>query len=173
MTTRAIFPRSDVTRDTLTAERLREVLHYDPDTGVSIRLISTSHYLAGEIAGRINQTGYRDIMIDGKRYRASRLAFLYMTGNMVDHRNMIRADDRWSNLRCATRSQNMANRLAQSNNTSGLKGAKFCKKTGKWEAQIGVRGQKRWLGYYTTKEEAHAAYCAAANKEFDEFARVR
>lgn len=97
-----------------------------------------------------------------------------MTGewpaDMIDHKNRDRTDNRWENLREATRSQNNANRRASS--THGFKGATFNRRQGRWMAQTKVNGKRVYLGYYDTPEEAHAAYVAAAERYFGEFARA-
>lgn len=159
----------------LTADRLREVLTYDPETGVFRWKVRTSiRVTVGEVAGYLRD-GYRFITIDGRKYRAHRLAWLYMYGVWpaeLDHVNGDRADNRISNLREATRTQNNANTPIRKNNTSGVKGVCWDKRKRKWMAQIRVRGVQRFLGYYETTEEAGEAYAAAAARYFGEFARV-
>ncbi len=91
---------------------------------------------------------------------------------LVDHKNMNGLDCRRSNLRVATKSQNMANRGPARNNKSGLKGVFFDKARGKWQASIGVQCRVYHLGRYHTKELAAAAYDAAAVRFFGEFART-
>ncbi|MCK9994454.1 MAG: hypothetical protein Dbin4_02974, partial [Alphaproteobacteria bacterium] len=98
----------------LTQSRLKELLHYDPDTGVFTRRVQTSsNARVGDVAGCLHPEGYRHIQIDGKRYAAHRLAWLYMTGewptNQLDHLNGVRDDNRWGNLREATHGQNQQN----------------------------------------------------------------
>jgi HNH endonuclease len=98
----------------LTAERLREMLSYNPATGIFTRLIATSGSVhIGDIAGTFNSKGYRQIRVDRHQYLASRLAHLFMTGafpkDQMDHINRVRSDDRWCNLRAVT-CQNAANR---------------------------------------------------------------
>jgi hypothetical protein len=160
----------------LTAERLRDLLHYDPDTGVWSWLVRQGRACVGATAGWVRADGYRQIRVDGRAYRAHRLAFLYMTGRwpprLVDHKNVVPGDDRWCNLRPATESQNQHNRGRAATNTSGLKGASFSKHTRKWLAQIAVRGVRKYLGYFDTPEEAHAAYVAASQQHHGEFARA-
>lgn len=163
----------------LTAARLRELLSYDPETGVfRWRVYRARNARAGDVAGRIIKAapdkggGYRSIGIDGSEYLAQRLAWLHMTGEwppaQVDHENRNRDDNAWRNLRDATRSQNQANRPAQANNTSGFKGVAFHKGAGRWRATLG----KRHLGLFDSPEQAHAAYAEAARGAFGEFARA-
>jgi hypothetical protein len=83
----------------------------------------------------------------------------------MDHKNLNRADDRWSNLREATASQNQANILKKSSNTSGAKGVCWRKDSRKWQAQICINGKRRYLGSFDTREAA-AAYAAAAKEHF-------
>lgn len=115
------------------------------------------------------------IGIDGTRYLAHRLAFLYMTGAWpdcdVDHINLDRADNRWGNLRQATRSQNMANGKLRSSNTSGFKGVTWVSRLSKWRAEIVKDGRKKAIGHFATPECAHAAYMAEAGRVFGEYAR--
>jgi hypothetical protein len=161
----------------LTIKRLKELLHYDPVTGVFTRLVPrpgpNGH--VGAEAGCDNGQGYIRIYVDSVPYKARRLAWFYMTGEWVDevdHRNTVRSDNRWGNLREATRGQNRTNCSAYKNNTSGLKGVSFYRPNGKWKAQIQASGRKTFLGYHDTPEEAHSAYIAMANKLHGEFARA-
>jgi hypothetical protein len=159
-------------------ERLRELLHYAPISGVfTWKVYRGRKAKAGDIAGDTsNSRGYRHIMIDGKSYKASCLAWLYMTGDWpsadVDHRDTDRLNDKWGNLRLATKSQNAANRSKPSHNTSGFKGVFLRKDTGKWSARISVRYRHIYLGCFETAQEAHEAYAAAAHQYFGEFARA-
>jgi len=159
----------------LTAERLRELLSYDPDTGFFVwRVQKGRRGNVGERAGSIGGFGYRQVRIDGTTYREHRLAWFYMTGawptGEMDHRDTDRTNNAWHNLRLATRSQNMANRRAK--NRHGFKGINYIRKTGRWLAQICVNYKKMHVGVYSTREEAHAAYVEAAIKHHGEFARA-
>jgi len=95
----------------LTTERLRELLHYDPETGEFHKI---SGGRPGPI-GSLDPAGYRQIAVDGVLYKAHRLAVLYMTGEMpisalpVDHINRKRDDNRWCNLLVCTAVENSAN----------------------------------------------------------------
>jgi hypothetical protein len=90
----------------------------------------------------------------------------------IDHRDGDCTNNRWNNLRRATRSQNNANRSRPRHNTSGYKGASRCRRSGKWLAHIGINGKIIFLGRFETPQEAHAAYLKAARKLFGEFARA-
>ena len=122
--------------ENLTQERLKELLDYNPDTGVFTRRVSVQGCKAGDIAGCLNGKGYRRISVDSKVYVASRLAFLYMGGYLpeydVDHINRIRDDNKWSNLRHVSRQCNMRNGSRRSTNTSGITGVCWCKQYKKW-----------------------------------------
>jgi hypothetical protein len=151
--------------ETLTAARLREVLHYDPDTGMFTRKVARGPYCAGEIAGTTSKKGYVSICIDGKIYKAHRLAWLYMTGKWpmpeCDHENRKKSDNRWQNLRAATRQQNTQNLDLRANSKSGRPGVGWHKASGKWLARIGVANRRIHLGVFDTIEAAANAYAAA------------
>jgi hypothetical protein len=160
----------------LTAERLREVLFYEPTTGLFTWRCDRRRVKAGSVAGCLEkERGYIFIVVDGACHRAHRLAFLYMTGGYpdeVDHADRNRANNVWRNLRAATRSQNRANAARHRNNTTGYKGVTRVKRCPlrPFLAYIGVNGKKIELGNYATAEEAHQAYCRAAKEGFVEFA---
>jgi hypothetical protein len=158
-----------------TAERVREVLDYNPLTGSFVWRISPCNSTpAGSLAGADSE-GYRLIRLDGGRYKGHQLAWLYMTGEwpsrQVDHEDTNRSNNRWGNLRLATGSQNKANMGKRSDNTSGFKGVCWYPTTKKWRAGIGCQGKVKTIGYFKTPEEAHAAYCEEAKRLFGEFAR--
>jgi hypothetical protein len=161
-------------------EWMRTYLRYDPHTGIfrwRIKRRGRPHgwMPAGTRAGSIWSTGYRMICIEGKRYTASRLAALWMTGrwpiHQMDHKNRKRSDDRWSNLREATPHQNQGNSF-NSNNRLGLKGVCWEADRQKYKAYIEEDGRTINLGRFNTAAEAQAAYAAAARKQFGEFART-
>jgi hypothetical protein len=93
-------------------------------------------------------------------------------GKVVDHKNGNTLDNKKSNLRICSPSQNLQNMKTPKHNKSGLKGASWEKKSKKWGAWIQISGKTRWLGHYETPQEAHEAYCSAARKCFGEFART-
>jgi hypothetical protein len=153
----------------LTAERVRELLDYDPATGVFVWKVKRGNNgrRAGEVAGSVRVDGYLAIGVDRYIYTAHRLAWLYIHGEWpgkdLDHVNGIKTDNRLANVRLATHSQNMCNqRVAQKNNKAGLLGVSPHHK--KWQATIGVNGVKLRLGRFDTAQEAHEAYLSAKRK---------
>ena len=117
----------------LTQSRLKEILHYDPITGIFTWIVANSKSIKiGNVAGCIKPDGYRCIRVDNKDYKASRLAWLYMKGyfpeHEVDHEDRVRHNDRWKNLRHLTHSCNLKNRGVNSNNTSGITGVNWDKR---------------------------------------------
>lgn len=157
----------------ITQSELKEVLDYNPDTGVFIWLKSNGNRAkVGNVAGA-KRRGYIRIQIKEKMYSAHRLAYLYMTGNFpenfIDHINHIRDDNRWVNLRDATDSQNGANRPKFKNNTSGYKGVCWHKRDKKWCAKIQYMKKSIHIGYYTTPQEASEAYKKKAIELYREF----
>lgn len=145
------------------AELLR-VLHYEQDTGWFIWMEKVGKSIPGTVAGYEHSRGYRALWIAGVQYLAHRLAVFYMTGvwpaEDVDHINGDRSDNRWRNLRTASRSVNMQNqRRARSDNTTGFLGV--VPNRARFSAQIRVNGVTKCLGTFDTPEEAHASYMAA------------
>jgi hypothetical protein len=161
-----------------TLDELKEVLDYDPETGVFRWKASISaRAIEGREAGSMMQTGYRRICYQNRVFLAHRLAWAFVTGEMpmgeVDHINGDRSDNRMSNLRLATVQQNQANRKISKNNSAGFKGVWFCSEKGKFRAKIVVGGKRKLLGYFNTAEAAHKSYCEAAREHFGEFAREK
>jgi hypothetical protein len=167
----------------LTAERLREILVYDPDTGIFLwKAPPNQRIRVGAVAGYVNHHGGRLIGIEGRYYQAHRLAWLYVDGEWpgsiswpsrgLDQKNRNRDDNRLVNLHLATQSQNSGNKCRQKNNKSGYKGVSWHSGSGRWPACIKGHGGNRHLGLFVTPEEAHEAYCKAVHKLHGEFARV-
>lgn len=161
----------------ISIEKLKEILHYDPDSGVFTYLVRRSRTPAGTVAGHISHIdGRRRIGLDNKHYLANQLAWFFMTGKWpphhIDHINGNQADDRFSNLRPATGSQNLANAKRPKHNRSGLKGASWDKRSGKWRAVIKQHRRVIHIGLFDSPEEAHAAYLSRAKELFGEFARA-
>ena len=181
----------------LTAEQLRAVLDYDPDTGLFRWKKGIDHWRAGLAAGtkgRTRETGtdyvfiglgttsrgiqkrpYIVLGVKKRVYRAHRLAWLYVYGEwpkgQVDHINGDSTDNRIANLRIATNSQNSMNRGLRRDNTSGVKGVSWSKKMRKWLVHIAVDGRLMHIGLFDTIEEAKAARIEVAKRLHGEFAR--
>jgi hypothetical protein len=152
----------------LTQEVLREILEYDPSTGIfTHRTKITNGKDAGEVAGYTEVDGYTRISVRGRLYAAHRLAWLYMYGEFptgdLDHINRIKGDNRISNLRPCSKKENQENKVAaQKNNRScGLRGVSWYRQHSKWKAQIQTQGKSIHLGYFDCPHEAHAAYMKA------------
>lgn len=157
----------------LTQERLKQVLHYDAETGVFTRKVMRGRPSRTPGAGvKDNIYGYILMGVDGRLYRAHRLAWLYIYGRFpahhLDHINGVRDDNRIINLREATVSQNQCNRAGTSK--TGFKGVYFLARTGRWYAMIQHQKKKHFLGYHDTPEAAAIAYRDAAERMFGEFA---
>ena len=161
----------------LTQKELLSVLDYDKNSGIfTWKTDRNGGAVAGDVAGCLTKKGYIQIRVLGSRYFAHRLAWLAVYGKFpsefLDHKNNNKQDNRICNLREATRNQNMQNRPTFSNNTSGLKGARFESHCNKWRAQIYLNGKNKHLGLFDTAEEAHSAYCSAAKLHYKEFANL-
>ena len=150
----------------LTAEMLRSVLSYDPETGSFAWLMALRNAPAGKTAGIATSSGQIGIQVSGRAYLAHRLAWLHVHGQwpdgMVDHINGDCHDNRIANLRVVTASQNQWNRGVPRNNTSTFKGVSWRGRRQKWYAAISVNGVTRHIGSFNTAEEAAAAYAAAS-----------
>ena len=166
----------------MSTEYLRSILDYDQATGI-FRWKERPDFpsnrnsaLTGTIAGYIDKAGYRIIRINRRAFKAHRLAWQIVYGQdpkgNIDHRNRRKGDNRIINLRLATFSENGFNRNASRNNSSGFKGVCFMKRKGLWQAKIGVRGKRIYLGEHATAELAHAAYREAADRLHGEFANA-
>lgn len=162
--------RRDFTRD-----EAAKYLRYDPETGIFVWLVERNSHggkiYPGDVAGT-NKDGYIQIKVYGLVYRAHHLAWLFMTGEWpplsidIDHKNRDRADNRWENLRAATRGQNNMNGLPSKANKSGCKGVSRVSATGKWHARIEKDGKVHLLGNFARLEDAVAARKAAEIKMF-------
>jgi len=153
---------------------LMSFLSYNPDTGVFIRARNSGHAKAGDIAGSVNKDGGRRIRINGYEYLAARLAWKIIHGTdpagEIDHINRDRADDRISNLREASRSQNQMNKIVRKTTMSGVKGV--TRSGVGWRAVIKHYGNSVHLGTFSTKEQAGNAYKEAAKKYHGEYANA-
>lgn len=156
-------------------KNFKPLLDYNPDTGLFLWLDDRNHCVkVGSEAGCKDSDGYIVIRINYKRYRAGRLAWLYMTGEwpeyQIDHINRNRLDNRWENLRLATPVQNLANQNLRSTNKSGYKGVHWRRASKAYQATIKYHEQQISLGYFDNPTNAAIAYNKAALKYFGEFA---
>lgn len=154
----------------VTHEQLLRVMKYDPKTGIFVWKISGRKYKKGDTATKNTQSmGYQTIVLQKKIYTAHVLAWFYMTGQWpvfeIDHKDTCRINNKWENLRPATRTQNCMNSRVSKNNSSGFKGVG--KMNGRFRAYI--RGKH--LGMFDTAEEAAVAYDTAATAYAGDFAR--
>lgn len=167
----------------ITADYLRSRLTYDQSTGKFFWLPRTdgrrgaeifNSMFAGTEAGTISDQGYVIIEIDGRPMRAHRLAWLYVHGEWpnghLDHRDRNRSNNKFQNLRPATRSQNQSNRALTKASTSKRKGVYWHAGARKWMAQIIAEGRTHYLGLFDDPDEASRAYQDAASRLFGEFA---
>lgn len=145
----------------LTAARLREVLHYDPETGVFTWVRPKQGCKIGRAAGHTHPDGYRRITVDYVDYAAHRLAWPPET---LDHVNRSRDDNRLVNLRLATYLENNQNVGLRSNNKFGHKGVCWKRASAKWNVQIWVNYKKFDLGMYSDINDAVAVRKAAEAK---------
>lgn len=149
----------------ISQDRLKELFHYTPESGEFIyKHNSGGKYNIGDLAGYKTSRGYVSIRADRCLYQASRLAWLYVHGVWsdfcIDHINGIKHDNRISNLRETTQSQNMQNLYKKPKGSFGnLLGTTF--KNNAWESSIKHEGKNFYLGRFKTEEEAHAAYLGA------------
>ena len=158
-------------KKTLTQKRLKKLLNYNSETGVFRWKIKPSPQVCiGDIAGCCSN-GYTVIGVDSSNYMAHRLAWLYIYGEFppqfIDHIDRDKSNNRISNLRMATNSQNQINAKIQSNNTSGYNGV--FRNGGNWQARIKVMGSVICLGTYKTKEEAYKVRKSAEAEIFGEY----
>jgi len=158
---------------TITQERLKELLSYDKQTGLFIRIKRTAKRVKiGDVAGT-NRGSYLAVMLDGKTYSCHRLAWLYEYGifpsEEIDHINQIKSDNRIINLRIATHSQNQKNLNIRKDNTSGYVGVSWNKKICKWQAYATLNKKLHYLGYFNSAELASEAYQIFAKKNHGEF----
>jgi hypothetical protein len=157
-------------------EHLKSILEYNPDTGIFIRKTAFNQVKIGDIAGRTDTHGHRQIGVDGLKYQAHRLAWLYVYGTWpvgeVDHINGIRNDNRLCNLREVTSSQNCMNQKIRSTNKTGCKGVCWRDDCKKYRVRIMVNGKEKTIGNYEDLELAVFVAQEAQRKYHGEFARI-
>ena len=166
--------------DIISAEYARTIFTYEPETGLlrwrynpaRPKEWNTRH--AGMVAGSLGPHGRIDVRFEHVLYLGHRLAWLLMTGEWpeeIDHKNGNPSDNRWTNLRLATRSQNTCNRKKPANNTSGFVGVRYRPHHKKWEARITLHRVLVWHSYHDSAQEAAAARRAALPEFHGEFIR--
>lgn len=151
--------------DNLTQKELKKWVRYDPRTGIFTRIKrSSNRALAGQVAGHKNDSGYLRFCIGSVRYYSHRLAWLYMTGHWpkeIDHKNCVKTDNRWKNLRDVSRSINKQNLRGP---TRGSKTGRLgvYKDGNKFIAGIGIGNRRhKHLGRFDSLALAAKAYLAA------------
>lgn len=152
--------------NTITYERLTELLDYDQETGdFTWKVGRTRLAKPGTKAGRPLSGDYWRICVDGVDYSAHRLAWLYVTGawptGEVDHINKFKSDNRFCNLRDVSRGGNQQNKGIQKNNKSGIVGVHWSKKDKRWRAAIRKDGVTSHLCNFKEIADAAAAYAKA------------
>ena len=142
-------------------DRVRDLFNYDLETGIVTQKIRTSKRVKiGDVVGSRSH-GYLRVTIDSRQYKLHRIIWLWMTGRWpdpeIDHKNHIKSDNWWSNLREVTHKENHKNQKLPKNNTSGVCGVSWVKRDEKWQALIMVNGKDKHLGYFDKQEDAVAA----------------
>lgn len=153
-----------VKKSDLSQDDVKRLFDYCPDTGVIT-------YKRNSSTGRLRDDEYLDFRISGgPMILAHHIAWMFMTGSWppkhVDHINRIRNDNRWENLRSATKRENAVNSCQRKDNTSGYKGV-YKRSNNTWSAQATIDGKGCSFGSsFKTPEEAALAY----NEGMDRFA---
>lgn len=162
-------------RDDLTADYVRSILDYNPETGaLTYKKAPHNHpQRLGKPAGWRKPNGYIMVALNNHDYRAHRLIWLMMTEKWppeeIDHIDLDPSNNRWANLRLASSSQNQSHRGPQSNNKSGHPGVFFNTKTKRWWAYIKQNGKRQFLGVFDTFEDALQARLAREKQLFGQF----
>lgn len=150
-------------------------LSYSKDDGLFLWTLPTSKRVSvGKEAGRVNSSGHIGIGIFGERWQAHRLAIAFVEGYLngdleVDHKDQNPKNNRYDNLRVATRQQNSFNRGTPNHNSSGLKGVSFHQGSGKWEGYVHLNGKKYYLGLFEDKETCEKAVTEKRKELHGEF----
>lgn len=149
-------------KESITQAELKELLDYDPETGIFRWKICRGGKQAGRVAGCKHRQGYVYMEINSKHQAAHRLAWVYVYGVIpdgvtIDHINGVRDDNRIENLRLATKAQQMQNKQTYKNSTTKTPGVNFHKASGKFAARVTINGVDHWIGVFDTLEEAAEA----------------
>lgn len=167
-------------KDKVTQQQVLELFEYEPLMGkILYRIAPTARVTVGQRAGHLNDDGYRTVKCFKTNIPVAQIVWMYHTGewppDTVDHVNGQRADDRFENLRLATRSQNcMAKRKFWKSPQAGYRGVKLQVRNGvkRYQAVIKAGSETKYLGTFHTPEEAARAYDAAAPAMHGEFAQL-
>lgn len=149
------------------ADSLGDLLGYVPETGRLFWKVARGRQPSGAMAGYDTGRGYVGVRVNKRCMYAHRVAFLLMTGScpeFIDHINGVRSDNRWSNLRAVTRSENGMNMRTPKTNRSGVIGVFWNEGKGKWTARLKVRQVTHHIGHFDDLEEAIAARRDAEKK---------
>lgn len=162
-------------RGDLTQARVQELFLYDPITGVMINRVTRRTAKAGDVAGQLNSQGYRAVKVDGYLYSMSHIIWLYVTGHWpkeeMDHINRVRDDDRFVNLREASRSQNCINKDKYAKvNSLGYRGVQ--RYFNRFRSVVCVGQREYFVGTFDTLELAALAYDLKAKQLHGEFAKL-
>jgi HNH endonuclease len=161
----------------LSANALREILTYNPQSGFFVRKTMVgSRGAVGQIVGSLHHSGYLHVWIGKYQYLLHRLVWLWMTGDwpveQIDHINGDKSDNRWSNLRAATHGQNKRNSRLSKNSTSGYVGVSYFRSNRRWYSYLTLNGKKVFVGFF--KNAIDAAACRNVHSAYlcDSFARL-
>lgn len=165
-----------IQRNDMSAALARRLFSYDPATGILSWLPNVGARRAAGEAGFLSPKGYRVVQWQGRRYKAHRIIWTWVTGEPppeeIDHENTDKAHNAWANLRAATSSQNKANVGLRSDNRSGHKGVTWDTGRGKWFASIAHKGRTLSLGRHVEFQSACAAYRRKAEELHGPYART-
>jgi len=168
---------------------LKECFFYDEFSGALTWKVRPLHHFknihgmntfnskfSGRIAGSVMEKGYLTVSVSGNRFLVHRVVWKLVTGieppKHIDHRDLNKANNKFQNLRQATKSQNGFNRNPSVSNSTGFKGVSWDSSREKFYSSIFANGKTVSLGRHTTAEQAYAAYCKAAKEIHGEFANL-
>lgn len=160
----------------LTFQRAKELLSYDPQTGVlKWKQGRRNGTEPGANAGFASKNGYVRLRIDGVQHLAHRVAWLIhysaWPAGQVDHKDTNRANNAISNLRVCTGAQNQQNQNLRKTNRSGVKGVSWVGPVSKWQVQVRAGGKIHHGGYHANIDDAEAAAIQLRTQLHGEFAR--